>query len=350
MFVDINGHTGYNMKMKFDFKFKFDIREARFVMKKIIALLSVIMISSLMLIGCATAGAEGEKLSIVVTDFPCYDFARAVAGDNADITMLIKPGSEVHSYEPSPNDVLSMTEADMFIYIGGESDSWVDGMLSSMGDDMPCALRMFGCVDGLETDDDDAHHGSDHHDDGHHEDTHHDHAYDEHIWTNPMYAIQMVDAIAVELCEIDPANAESYRANADSYIAQITEIDAAIRDITANSSRNCVVFGDRFPFVHMACEYGIDYCAAFPGCAAETEPSAQTIMELIDKVDSEHIPCVYVIEMSTGNVASAIAEETGAEIGTLHSVQNVSADEFNAGETYVSIMWKNVEALRKGLN
>ena len=124
---------------------------------------------------------------------------------------------------------------------------------------------------------------------------------------------------------------------------------AAIRELTANGVRTELVFGDRFPFLHLACEYGLTYSAAFPGCAAETEPSAQTIMMLIEKVLEEDIPVVYVIEMSTGNVASAIAEETGAEIVVLHSIQNVTADEFNAGETYVSIMWKNVEALRKGL-
>ena len=313
-------------------------------MKRTIALLLMLAVTTLMLVGCATMAEDAnEMLSIVVTDFPCYDFVRAVAGDNAEVTMLIRPGSEVHSYEPSPSDVLAMTEADMFIYIGGESDSWVDGMLSSLGNEAPHALRMYGCVEGLE--EAEGHHSHDHHDDDHH-----DHAYDEHIWTNPVYAMQMVEAVAGELIAIDPENADAYRANADSYIAQIGEIDAEIRGIVSGAARNCLVFGDRFPFMHMACEYGIDYAAAFPGCTAESEPSAQTIMALIEKVVSEDIPVVYVIEMSTGNVASAIAEETGAEIATLHSIQNVSVDEFNAGETYVSIMWKNVEALRKGLN
>jgi len=306
-------------------------------MKRFIAMLAAMIVASVFLTGAAIA--DDGKLRIVVTDFPCYDFARAVAGDNAEITLLIKPGSEVHSYEPSPSDVLAMTEADMFIYIGGESDSWVDGMLSSIGSDAPRTLRMFGCVDGLE----DGSHDHEHHEDGH------DHAYDEHIWTNPMYAVQMVEAVVAELIAIDPANEAVYRANADGYIAEILEIDAAIRELTANGARTELVFGDRFPFLHLACEYGLTYSAAFPGCAAETEPSAQTIMMLIEKVLEEDIPVVYVIEMSTGNVASAIAEETGAEIVVLHSIQNVTADEFNAGETYVSIMWKNVEALRKGL-
>ena len=305
-------------------------------MKRIIC---IMLMLAVML--CGGAGlAEDGKLSVVVTDFPCYDFARAAAGDMAEITMLIKPGSEVHSYEPTLSDVIAMTEADLFIYIGGESDSWVDNMLASIGGDAPQTLRMFDCVEAC---DDDDHENHDHADG-------HEHEYDEHIWTSPVNAMEMVDAVCEALTEIDSANADYYRQNAAEYNGQIAGIDTQIRELVKNAARTELIFGDRFPFLYLAREYGLTYHAAFPGCAAETEPSAQTIMELIMKVAKDNIPVVYVIEMSTGNVASAIAEETGAEIVTLHSIQNVSADEFEAGETYVSIMQKNVEALRKGLN
>lgn len=304
-------------------------------MKKIIC----IFISVVMLAACG-ALAE-DKPSVVVTGFPCYDMVRAVAGDMADITMLIKPGSEVHSYEPTPSDVIAMTEADLFVYIGGESDSWADGMLESMGGDAPETLRMFECVETCSDEDHD--HDHDH---GHE----HSHEYDEHIWTSPKNAMLMVEAVCDAMCAADAANADAYRLNAEAYSAQIADIDAQITGVVENAARTELVFGDRFPFLYLAREYGLTYHAAFPGCAAETEPSAQTIMELIMKVEEDGIPVVYVIEMSTGNVASAIAEETGAEIVTLHSIQNVTADEFEAGETYVSIMQKNVEALRKGLN
>ena len=301
-------------------------------MKKIMCML----MAALFLI-CGGATAENEKLSIVVTDFPCYDLARAAAGERADIAMLIKPGSEVHSYEPTPSDIIAMTGADLFIYIGGESDSWVDGMLASMGDDAPVTLRRFDCVEACTAD-------------GHeHEHDEHGHEYDEHIWTSPKNAMLMLDAVTAALCGIDGANADYYCQNAADYNAQIADIDAQITELVENATRTELIFGDRFPFLYLAREYGLEWHAAFPGCAAETEPSAQTIMELIMKVTKDEIPVVYVIEMSTGNVASAIAEETGAEIVTLHSIQNVSADEFEAGETYVSIMQKNVEALRKGL-
>ena len=301
-------------------------------MKKLIAALTALVMFSICLCACA----EAEKLSIVVTDFPCYDFARAVAGDRAEITMLIKPGAEVHSYEPSPGDIVAVMEADLFIYIGGESDSWVEDILASMNGDAPASLRMFEHVETL---------GGDHDEhDGH------EHAYDEHIWTSPVNAVKMVNAVADSLCALDEAHTEEYRAAADEYIAGINEIDAAIRECVEGADRLELVFADRFPFMYLAHEYGLSYSAAFPGCAGETEPSAQTVMELIDKVITEGIPAIYVIEMSSGNVAGAISESTGAEVLTLHSVQNITADEFAAGETYVSIMWKNVAALEKGLN
>lgn len=306
-------------------------------MKRMISVIAALA----MLLGLtagAVAAEGGAKLSIVVTDFPCYDFARAVAGDNAEITMLIKPGAEVHSYEPAPGDVVAMLEADLFIYIGGESDAWAADMLASLGDGAPNVLRMFDCVDTL---------CGEEHADGDHD---HDHEYDEHIWTSPRNAISMVNAVADTLKGIDPENADIYAANAAEYVSRISEIDGAIRDIADGAARNTLVFADRFPFLYMATEYGFDYAAAFPGCAGETEPSASVVMELIDRVISENIPAIYVIEMSTGNVADAIAEATGAEVLTLHSIQNVSADEFSAGETYVSLMWKNVDALKKGLN
>ena len=299
-------------------------------MKKIICLFAALVLA---LPFCALAE---DKLSIVVTDFPCYDFARAVAGDMAEITMLIKPGSEVHSYEPTPGDIIAMTEADLFIYIGGESDSWADNMLDSMGDDAPDTLRMFDHVETC-ADEEHDHEG-------------HEHEYDEHIWTSPVNAMLMVDAVCGELCGLDVENSDIFMGNAAEYNAQIADIDTQIRQLVENAARTELIFGDRFPFLYLAQEYGLTWYAAFPGCAAETEPSAQTIMELIMKVEKDAIPAVYVIEMSTGNVASAIAEDTGVEIVTLHSVQNVSADEFAAGETYVSIMQRNVEALKKGLN
>lgn len=307
-------------------------------MKKIF----VFAIALIMLFSAADFGEAETELNIVVTDFPCYDFARAVAGDGANITMLIKPGAEVHSFDPTPADVAAMLEADLFIYIGGESDVWADEMLASM-DAGPRTLRMFDSVQAVETEYVVGMEHDEHEHDGHEE-------YDEHIWTSPANAALMVQAVADALIECDGGNADKYAANAQGYIEEIKAVDARIQGIVDSAERRELVFGDRFPFLYLARQYGLTYHAAFPGCAAETEPSAKTLMFLIDHVASEKLPAVYQIDMSTGVIAQTIAQETGAEVLTLHSMQNVTADEFAAGETYVSIMNKNADALEKGLN
>jgi len=298
----------------------------------------------LLFIAMAGTAFAGEKLNIVATDFPCYDFARQIAGDNADVSMLIRPGVEVHSFEPSPADILAIGEADLFVYIGGESDAWADNILSGFGgNEAPEQLRMIECVEKVENE-----HDHDHDHDGH------SHAqtpeYDEHIWTSPENAMRMVDVLCSRMCDLDGENAQAYRTAADNYIGQIAEIDAAFEEAVENGVRKEIIFGDRFPFIYFTEAYGIEYHAAFESCTAETEPSPMTLMMLIEKVSSEKIPYVYTIEMSAQNVARTISEETGCGIITLHSLQTVTQDEFAAGESYVSIMWKNVEAIRKGLN
>ena len=287
---------------------------------------------------CPAALGEG-RLSVVCTDFPCYDFARQAAGDEADVTMLLKPGTEAHSFDPTPADILAIGGADLFVYIGGESDAWADGILASFGDDAPATLRMMDCVDAPI------------------EEEEHDHVrvedgpeYDEHIWTSPVIAWRMVAAVGEALAAIDPANEDTYIGAANAYGDEIAAIDGEIRDIVDRASRRELVFADRFPFVYLTREYGLDYAAAFPSCTADTEPSAQIVMGLIQKVVQDHLPAVYTIELSTQAIAKTVAEETGCDILTLHSMQTVSQAEFDAGASWVSIMADNVEALRRGLN
>lgn len=301
-----------------------------------------------LLTGCmATPGMGEEPLNVVVTDFPSYDFARAVIGGADNIVLLIRPGQEVHTFDPSPEDIVAVMDADLFIYIGGESDVWADDILASLGNDAPAVARMFDAVDlieeetveGMQT----GHDENEHLGDGHE-------AYDEHIWTSPMNAGRMVYFIRDKLAALDPANEKTYTANADAYVADIMALDAAFRNVVESAARREFIFGDRFPFLYFAREYGLTYYAAFPGCSSETEPSAQTVTFLIDKILEDSLSAVYRIELSTGNIAKTLAAETGAEILTFHSFQNVTMEEFEAGETYVSVMWKNVEALERGLN
>lgn len=285
---------------------------------------------------CANAS---EKISIVCTSFPCYDFARAVADVSADIHLLIKPGMEVHSFEPTPADVLKLAGCDLFVYIGGESDAWAKDILESFGDEAPETLRLFDCIEELETAERDHAHAEEHASE-----------YDEHIWTSPVNAMAMVKTLGDKLTEISPENKTAFAENTLAYTAKIDELHSAFTDIVANAARNEMIFADRFPFIYFAREYELDYHAAFPTCAAESEPSAKTIAALIGKVIEDKIPVIYVLELSNGKTAQTIAGETGAEIRTFHSVQNVSEADFSAGETYVSLMQRNLEALREGLN
>ena len=295
----------------------------------------IFVFSVILLLLCGAAAAEGV-ISVTATDFPCYDFARQVVGDCGEVTMLIHPGAEVHFYDPSPSDILMIGQSDLFVYIGGESDAWVDSILSGYDGDSPETLRMMDAVDAVE-------------EEGHEHAEAEGPEYDEHIWTSPKNARRMVLALADRLSGIDPENAEVYQANADAYVAQIDEIDAAFEAVVRDGARREVVFADRFPFLYFVRAYGLDYAAAFASCTAETEPTPQTMMALIQRVNDDHIPVIYTIEMSSQAVAQTIAEETGARILTMHSVQSVTQDEFDAGETYVTLMWKNVEALREGL-
>ncbi len=284
---------------------------------------------------CGVAAAEGG-LRVVATDFPCYDFARQLVQDRGEVTMLIHPGVEVHSYEPSPSDILLIGQADLFVYIGGEGDAWAENILSGFDGGAPACLRMMETVELLEEEGD--------------EHAHEAPEYDEHIWTSPKNAVRMVRALSDALCALDPENKDAFESAASEYAGRIAEIDAAFEETVKGGVRRELVFADRFPFLYFARAYDLDCAAAFHSCTADTEPTPQTVMELIQRIEQDDIPVIYTIEMSTQAIARTIAEETGARILTMHSLQTVTQDEFDGGESYVSLMWKNVEALQEGLN
>ena len=311
------------MKSKMKLNFKMENAMKRFL----ILLLALLLF--------AGAGIAEKRPSIVATSFPCYDFMRAVAGDAADVRLLIRPGTEVHTYEPTPKDILEIADAELFVYIGGESDAWVDNLMKTFDSSGPETLKLMDSVSLLEEEDD---HGHD------------ELEYDEHIWTSPKNAMKMLQSAVDAICEIDPAHAEIYRKNAEEYESAMAELDARLTEIVQNGARNELIFADRFPFLYLAHDYGLSYRAAFNSCTAESEPSAQKMVELIQAIENDHIPVIYTIEMSNGAIARTLADETGAEILNMHSMQTVTQAEFDAGETYITLMRKNLDAIERGLN
>ena len=296
---------------------------------------------------------QDNKLQIVVTSFPQYDFARAVAKDEADISMLIKPGVESHSYEPTPEDIQKIENSDLFIYTGGENDEWVEGILDSLDTSKTKIVKLEDCVTLIEEDETVGLEGVSTHSHDDYEDSDHEHSseieYDEHVWTSPKNAIKIIEKIERVLCELDEEKQETYSKNAQEYISEIDDIDMQIRDIVKHAKRKTLVFGDRFPFKYFVEEYGLDYKAAFPGCSDEMEPSADTISYLIDFIKEENIPVVLHVELSNEKVANTLAEETNTKTMCLNSVHNVSQQDFEKGVTYVSLMRENIETLKVAL-
>ena len=307
------------------------------------------------LVGCGPRQrAEDGKLQVVCTVFPYYDFARQIGGDDVDVTLLVAAGKETHSFEPTPLDVITLSESDVFLYNGGESEAWVEDILSAAGENIAVTLPLMPQVsalaeewaEGMEGGHDDHDHDHDSEDHSHDSD---DIEYDEHVWTSPVLAKTLCQAICDALCQADPAHQEGYQSRLTDYLAQLDQLDEAFRDTVAAGQRRLLVFGARFPLLYFCKEDGLDYRAAFHGCASDTEPSLATLKYLIDKVEEAHIPVVYTIELSSRKVAQAIAETTGAKVLTFQSCQTVSRQDFDAGATYLSLMRQNVAALKEGL-
>ncbi|MDR2360215.1 MAG: metal ABC transporter substrate-binding protein [Oscillospiraceae bacterium] len=327
-------------------------------MKKFISIALALLIGALALSGCANNNtpndSENDKgLSVVTTIFPPYDFAREIAGDKAEVTMLLPPASESHSFDPTPADIIKIQDCDVFIYVGGESDEWVSSILESMDTSNMRIITLMDCVEVVEEEivegmEDDEHEEGEEGEEGGEEAE--EPEYDEHVWTSPRNAKLIVEKISETLREVDADNADYYRANTEAYSAELDDLDAKFKAVVDSAARNTLVFGDRFPFRYFADAYGLDYYAAFPGCSTETEASAATIAFLIDKVKDEQIPVVFHIELSNEKIADAISESTGAKVALLHACHNISKNDFESGKSYLDLMTDNVEALREALN
>ena len=314
----------------------------------------------LLLSGCASPGTAGSedsgKIRAVATIFPQYDFLRQIGGDHLELTMLLKPGAESHSFEPTPADMITVSQSDLFVYVGGDSDAWVETILESVDVSEKEIVTLMDCVEtvaeedveGMETHG----HAHDHEDedptaaDGDHEEA----EQDEHVWTSPRNAVRIVEKLRDALIAVDPENAGDYTQNAADYIDRLNRLDQEFQETVDTAKRHTILLGDRFPFRYLADAYGLDYYAAFPGCSSESEASAKTIAFLIDKVKEEKIPVVFSIELSNEKMTDSICEATGATKLQLHSCHNVTRDDFEQGITYLDLMERNVHALKEALN
>lgn len=282
-------------------------------------LLAILLVFS----GCSMQSdnkKDDGKLKITATIFPTYDFLREItAGVDVELNMLIAPGMEVHGFETTLEDIAMISSSDLFVYVGGEDDEWVKDITSD-------ETWFLGLNTIIETTEDD------------------------HIWTSPENAITITQMLCQNLCDIDPGNAEIYKANTDKYIKELNNLDKSFAEAIENGKTNTVVFAERFPFYHLAKDYGLGYYSAFEGCSTETEAGIKTINFLIEKVKEENIPAIFTIEFSDGTVAETISNETGAEILQFHSCHNVTEEEFKKGETYISLMQNNLKNLEIALD
>jgi len=311
-------------------------------MKKFLFVFILLALTGCVLFAIGTRDtANNGKPNVVTVNFPPYDFVRQIAGDRVNLTMLLAPGAESHSYEPSPRDIIRIQNSNVFIYTGGESDLWVSRILDSMDTSKMTIISLMDTVDvveeeiveGMEDDGDDG------------DET----AYDEHVWTSPRNAILIVRALADALCEVDAKNASFYSQNSQRYIAELNELDRQFQALVNGARRKTIVFADRFPFRYFADAYGLAYFAAFPGCSTETEPSAATVAFLINKIRSERIPVVFHIELSNERMANTISSETGAKKLLLHAGHNITRRDFQAGLGYLDFMRQNLVTLREAL-
>ena len=313
----------------------------------IIILLAILVVGGIAIFkGGKKDEQNDDKIQIVASNFASYDFLRAIIGDNdnVELTFLLGAGKDTHSYEPTAQDLIKLQNADLFVYIGGEAEAWSDKIIETLELQNTKIICIADYVDKLDEEEIDGAEPED-------EEEEEVGAFDEHIWTSPKNAIKMVEALEKEMAELDNQNSEKYNENAQNYIAQIEEVDNKIQEIVDNKVRNRLIFADKMPMQYFINYYGLEVTAAFNGCSIETEPSAKTIAYLINKAKEENIPVILYIELNTGDYAENVARYVGngckaMQIQTLH---NVSLNDFNSGETWISLMTRNIDVLEEAL-
>ncbi len=312
-------------------------------MKKTISILMCIVLCMAVMCSCSDKETTHEGIKIVCTAFPQYEYVKNILGTSDGLTLLLDDGADLHSYEPTATDIIEIASSDLFVCIGGISDSWVEGALKSANSDNLKAVSLMDMVQTYDVDYVAGMEKENHHHEGEHE-------KDEHIWLSLQNSAAITRTLCDIICEIDTANAEKYRENAENYISSLNELDSEYKTVIDGAKRNVLLFADRFPFRYLIEDYNLEYHAAFSGCSSESEASFQTMAFLIDKTKELSLPAVIITENSDGSIAEMISRETGAETLTLDSCQSVSASDIENGTTYLGIMQKNLEILKEALN
>lgn len=322
-------------------------------MKKITAIILALFMTVTILSGCGEKEQEvSNKLSIVTTIFPEYDWVKEITkgNDNVEITLLLDNGVDLHSFQPTADDIVKVVACDMFIYVGGESDGWVEDALSEAVNDKMVVVNLLEelgdavkeeeFVEGMEGEEEEE------------EDEEEGPEYDEHVWLSVKAAKTLCNVIEEKLVSIDAANADLYKKNTENYTAKLDALDKEYESAVAAAAYKTVLFGDRFPFRYLVDDYNLDYYAAFVGCSAESEASFETISFLASKVDELNLPAILQIETSDGKIAETIKENTkekNQEILTMDSMQAVTKDDVKEGTSYLQIMETNLSVLKQAL-
>ncbi|MDD6526467.1 MAG: metal ABC transporter substrate-binding protein [Oscillospiraceae bacterium] len=289
-------------------------------------------------------GTDSKKLDVVCTIFPQYDFCREIAGDKINLTLLLDSKTDLHSFEPTSEDIMKISNCDLFINIGGESDDWAEDVIRSSQND---SLTVLSLMNTVETHEEEALEGQQ--EEEGEEEEEHEHEQDEHIWTSLKNAERMANAISDKLCALDSDNAETYKANCSAYTKKLAALEKQYADTVSNAKTKTLLFADRFPFRYLAEDYDLDCYAAFSGCSAQSEASFETMAFLVGKVKEENLRYILMIDGSDGSVAESVSRQSGATIRTLNSCQSVPPEDIENGVSYLSIMQQNLTVLKEVL-
>lgn len=318
------------------------------IFRKLLALITAVTLV-LGLCACSSESSyfesDSTKLKIISTVFPPYDLAKHIAGDNAEIKILLPPGSEAHTYEPTAKEIIAIQNCDIFLYIGAENEQWADKLINSNDTSKVKIVKLIDCVPTLSEEDEE-----EHEDEHKHHDHDHEHETDEHIWTSPKNARLMLSAVYNAICEVDPKNSKTYTENKDAYDEQLADLDNDYKTAVDNAKNKTIVLADKFPFRYLAHEYGLDCYAAFSSCSDESEPSVSTMIKLTKRIREDNVPVVYYLEFSSTKIADTLCDETGATKLMLHSCHNVSKQDIENNVSYVDLMKQNLENLKVALN